>query len=112
MWISIPGNFPKIRIKPGISRDMAYNLWVMGFRGSPVRAERHCALEDPLVLRETSEDRRRRPEVNPAVPTWDKVYSLRALDALGEFPCSGGSTTELHDVGHENSGLGFSGECR
>ena len=30
---------------------------------------------------------------NPAVPTWDKVYSLRALDALGEFPCLGGSTT-------------------
>ena len=30
---------------------------------------------------------------NPAVPTGDKVYSLRALDALGEFPCFGGSTT-------------------
>ena len=30
---------------------------------------------------------------NPAVPTWDKVYSLRALDALGEFLCFGGCTT-------------------
>ena len=30
---------------------------------------------------------------NPAVPTEDKVYSLRALDALREFPCFGGSTT-------------------
>ena len=73
---------------------MAYKLLVMGFRGSPVRAERHSALEDPYVLRETSEDRRRRPEFNPAVPIWDKVYSLRALDALGEFPCFGG----VHDV--------------
>ena len=38
---------------------------------------------------------------NPAVPIGDKVYSLRALDALGEFPCLGGSTTWLHDVGRE-----------
>ncbi len=48
---------------------------------------------DPDVLRETSGGRRRRPELNPAVPIRGKVYSLRALDALGEFPCLGGSTT-------------------
>ncbi len=30
---------------------------------------------------------------NPAVPIRDKVYSPRALDALGEFPSFGGSTT-------------------
>ena len=30
---------------------------------------------------------------NPAVPTGDKVYSLRALDALREFPCFRESNT-------------------
>ena len=101
--------FSETRMKPGISRDLAYSLRVMGFKGSPVRAERHGALEDPHVLRETSEDRRRRPQLNPTVPTWDKVYSLRALDALGEFPFFGGSNTWLQYVGREDSSrtLGF-----
>ena len=40
---------------------------------------------------------------NPAVPTGDKVYSLRALDALGEFSCFSGSNTLLQYVGRENS---------
>ena len=34
------------------------------FRGSPVRAERHRALEDPYVLSKTSEGRRRRRQLS------------------------------------------------
>ena len=32
--------FSETPMKPSISRDLAYYLWVMGFRGSPVRIER------------------------------------------------------------------------
>ena len=58
---------------------------VQGVAGSSRASAR--LFEDPRGFRETSGGHRRRPELNPAVPTEDKVYSLRVLDALGEFPC-------------------------
>ncbi len=55
-----------------------------GARGSPVRTERHRALEDPYVLRETSEGCRRRPKLNPAVPIEEAaVQNVHYLVAVG-----------------------------
>ena len=63
--------FSETRMKPGIPRDLAYNLRVMGFRGSPVRAERSSqGSKSQTSSRETSEDRRRRPQISRGVQSF------------------------------------------
>ena len=148
--------FSETRMKPGISRDLAYILSVMGFRGSPVRirpsrltlrstlfllwglfafaedqsgrtdsagsrsedasgagGERQnrrfepsvgASSIDPRLLRETSGGRRRRPELNPAVPTYCSTTTYESGRPLLRWPCPAcryhiGTTIDAHRGG-------------